>query len=96
MEMNNINNPQTPAKPDNYLAFAIVSTILFFAPTGIVAIVKASQVDSLWAAGKYEEALAMSASAKKFSKISLFIGLGILGFFTLFYIAYFFMILMIL
>lgn len=96
MEMNNFNNPQTPAKPDNYLAFAIVSTVLFFAPTGIVAIVKASQVDSLWSEGKYEEALAMSASAKKFSKISLFIGLGILGFFTLFYIAYFFIILMIL
>ena len=38
----------TPVRPDNYLAFAIVSAILFFPPTGIVAIVKAAQVDSLY------------------------------------------------
>lgn len=79
MEMNNINNSQAPAKPANYLAFAIVSTILFFVPTGIVAIVKASQVDSLWAEGKYEEAWAMSAQARKFSRISLFVFLGIIA-----------------
>ena len=77
--MNNINNSQAPAKPANYLAFAIVSTILFFVPTGIVAIVKASQVDSLWAEGKYEEAWAMSAQARKFSRISLFVFLGIIA-----------------
>ena len=91
MEMNNINNSQAPAKPANYLAFAIVSTILFFVPTGIVAIVKASQVDSLWAEGKYEEAWAMSAQARKFSRISLFVFLGIIA---LYVTIYFFVFLM--
>ena len=85
MEMNNINNSQAPAKPANYLAFAIVSTILFFVPTGIVAIVKASQVDSLWAEGKYEEAWAMSAQARKFSRISLFVFLGIIALYVTIY-----------
>lgn len=96
MEMNNINNSQAPAKPANYLAFAIVSTILFFVPTGIVAIIKASQVDSLWAEGRYEEAWAMSASAKKFSMISLYIGLGIFALFILFYVFYFVFIMLLL
>ncbi len=76
---------QSPARPDNYLAFAIVSAILFFLPTGIVAIVKASQVDSLYNRGMYEEAEEMSRSARKFARISMFVGIGIIAFYILFY-----------
>lgn len=72
--------PERP-RPDNYLAFAIVMTILFFVPTGIVAIVKAAQVDSLYNQGRYEEAEAMSLAARKFSRISLWVGIGIIAFY---------------
>lgn len=75
----------TPTRPDNYLAFAIVSAIIFFPPTGIVAIVKAAQVDSLYDRGRYEEAEAMSLSARKFARISLFVGIGIIAFYILLY-----------
>ena len=84
MEMNNQPTP-TRVKPDNYLAFAIVSTILFFVPTGIIAIIKASKVDSLWIEGKYDEAEAMSAQARKFSRISLFVFIGIIALYVTIY-----------
>ena len=38
-------------KPDNYLVWAILSTVFCCLPLGIVAIVKASKVDALWAQG---------------------------------------------
>lgn len=79
----------TPVKPDNYLAFAIVSAILFFPPTGIVAIVKAAQVDSLYNQGKYEEAEAMSLAARKLARISMFVFIGIIIFYILFYVMIF-------
>jgi uncharacterized membrane protein YhaH (DUF805 family) len=75
-------------RPDNYLAFAIVMTILFFPPTGIVAIVKAAQVDSLYNQGRYEEAEAMSLAARKFSRISLWVGIGIIALYALLYFLY--------
>ncbi len=75
-------------RPDNYLAFAIVMTILFFVPTGIVAIVKAAQVDSLYNQGRYEEAEAMSLAARKFSRISLWVGIGIIALYVLLYFLY--------
>ena len=79
--------PERP-RPDNYLAFAIVMTVLFFPPTGIVAIVKAAQVDSLYNQGRYEEAEAMSLAARKFSRISLWVGIGIIALYALLYFLY--------
>ena len=43
-------------KPDNFLPWAIVSTVLCCLPFGIVAIVYASKVDTLWYAQKQAEA----------------------------------------
>lgn len=45
-----------PPKPDNYLAWSILATIFCCLPFGIVAIVKSSQVDSLWTTGNYDAA----------------------------------------
>ena len=42
-----------PVKPDNFLPWAIISTILCCLPFGIVAIVYATQVDSYWFSGNY-------------------------------------------
>ena len=44
---------ETPTqKPDNNLVWAILSTVLCCMPLGIVAIIKATSVDTLWTAGK--------------------------------------------
>lgn len=57
----------TPKKPDNYLVWAILSTLLCCMPFGIVAIIKATQVDTYWANGNYDEAYAAADSAKKWT-----------------------------
>ena len=67
---------QTP--PRNYMIFAIVSAVLFCVPCGIVAIVYASKVNSLWYRGCYEEAKAAAQEAKNWSFNGLFIYLLIL------------------
>ena len=53
-------------KPDNYLIWAILTTILCCLPLGIVAIVYSSKVDTLWSAGD---------KSKLFSILSLVIGI---------------------
>ena len=65
-------NTSTPQKPDNYLVWAILSTLLCCLPFGIVAIIKATQVDTYWAHGNYEDAIASANAAKKWT----FIGAG--------------------
>lgn len=80
--------PQNPVynapmqKPDNYLVWAILCTVLCCIPLGIVAIVYAARVDSLWSEGRYEEAVNSSNKAKKFTIIGAIISvvLGILYF----------------
>lgn len=66
-----------PAKPDNYLWLGIVTTILCCLPFGIVSIVYASKVDSLWLAGHYEEALDSSSKAKTWGYVSGGVGLAV-------------------
>ncbi len=66
--MENYNN--IPAqKPDNNLVWAILTTVLCCMPLGIVAIIKASSVDSLWAGGHHQEAIEAAAAAKKWAMI---------------------------
>jgi heme/copper-type cytochrome/quinol oxidase subunit 2 len=66
---------QQPAAqpPDNYLVWSILATVLCFPITGIVAIVKAASVNGLWAQGRYQEAQAAAASAKKWVRWSVII-----------------------
>lgn len=61
-------------KPNTNLVWAILSTLFCCLPLGIVAIVKASQVDTLWFCGKYSEAIAAAESAKKWSIIAAVVG----------------------
>ena len=58
-------------KPDNFLAWAIVSTILCCLPFGIVAIVYASQVDTYWFAGDHEAARRSSKRARTWTWVSV-------------------------
>ncbi|WP_346699390.1 CD225/dispanin family protein [uncultured Alistipes sp.] len=58
-------------KPDNFLAWAIISTILCCLPFGIVAIVYASQVDSYWFAGNHEAARRSARNARTWTWVSV-------------------------
>lgn len=66
-----------PSRPSSYLALAIISTIFCCLPTGIVSIVYAAKVNSLYASGNYDEATKASKTAKTWGLIS--VGLGLLG-----------------
>src|SRR6266702_1849769 len=61
--------------PPNHLARAIVA-IFFFWPLAIAAIVKATQVDSMWSRGDYYGAQAASDSARKYANICFFISIA--------------------
>lgn len=53
-----------PIKPENYLVWAILSTIFCFFPFGIVAIVMAAGVDDAYNRGDYEAAQQKSKKAR--------------------------------
>ena len=59
--------PAPPPMPDNYLALAIISTIFCCLPFGVVSIVYATQVESLYLQGRYEEAVDKSNKAFKWA-----------------------------
>jgi hypothetical protein len=79
------NNTNMPAKPDNYLVWAILSTVFCCLATGIESIIYSSKVNEAYAGGNYEEALKASKNAKMW----LLIGAGISVLFWILYIAIF-------
>lgn len=69
------NSPhELTAKPNNYIIWAILSTILCCVPFGIVSIVYASKVNILWRSGRYNEAKEASENAKGWALFSFAIG----------------------
>ncbi|GLW97365.1 CD225/dispanin family protein [Microtetraspora sp. NBRC 16547] len=54
-----------PTPPNNHLVMAIITTVLCCLPLGVVSIVFATQVNSKWAMGDFQGAMAASESAKK-------------------------------
>ncbi len=64
-------------KPNNYLALAIISTILCCLITGIVSIIYSSQVNTKYDAGDYEGALAASKNAKLWGLIGIIGGIAV-------------------
>ena len=75
---------QTQLPPSNYLAFAIVSTILCCLPFGIVSIIYAAQVNSKWAAGDFEGAKNSSKNAKTWAWVSFGVALLVLAIYMFF------------
>lgn len=59
--------PAPPPMPDNHLVWAILSTIFCCLPFGVVSIVYAAQVESLYLQGRYEEAVDKSNKARKWA-----------------------------
>lgn len=73
----------TEIKPDNWLVWSILSTVLCCLPLGIVAIVYSSKVDGLWLAGHRDEARAAASQARLFCWISFGLGLAALIFYLI-------------
>jgi hypothetical protein len=61
-------------EPDNYLVWAILTTVLCCVPLGIVSIVYSTKVSGLWAQGRYAEAQSAANSAKKWAIIAAITG----------------------
>lgn len=76
MEQNHSSQNLTETKPNNYLAWSIIVTVLCCLPLGIPAIVNSNKVDKLWNSGDKIGAYKAATKAKMFCFISL--GLGIL------------------
>ena len=70
----------TGTKPNNYLPWAIASTILCCLPLGVASIVYAAQVNSKWNAGDVVGANDASVKAKKFAIASAVVGVLVLAF----------------
>lgn len=58
-------------KPNNNMALAIFTTICCCLPLGIVAIIKANNVDSLYAMKQYDAAIMAANESKKWSYIGI-------------------------
>jgi len=76
--------PPVP-KPDNYLVWAILSTICCCLPFGIVSIVYAAKVDGLYSGGQYQQAREASENAKKWAIISAVVGIAVSVVYLIFY-----------
>ncbi|MDY4409703.1 MAG: CD225/dispanin family protein [Prevotella sp.] len=72
-----MNNEMVNSRPDNYLVWAILSTVLCCLPFGIVSIVYAAKVNGLYAAKQYDEAETASKNAKKWAIIAAVSGVVI-------------------
>ncbi|KAA1251276.1 CD225/dispanin family protein [Mycobacterium simiae] len=78
--------PGYAQEPDNYLVWAILATVLCCLPFGIVSIVYSTKVSGLWAQGRYAEAQAASANAKKWAIISAIVGAVLAVIFAVLYV----------
>jgi len=81
--------PNYGPPPDNNMVWAILSTVLCCLPLGVVAIVKANQVHTLWFQGFHAEAQKAASEARKWAMWSA-ISTGI---FLLLYVIIFFVVL---
>lgn len=58
-------------KPNNNMALAVITTVCCCLPLGIVAIIKANSVDSLYMMKQYSAAINAANEAKKWSIIGI-------------------------
>lgn len=73
-------NEIPPLKPSNWLWQSIVATVLCCLPFGVVGIVYAARVDSLYYNRRYDEAEASARKAKTWTLVSVVAGLVYLVF----------------
>ncbi len=68
-------NQVQPPMPESNMVLAILTTVCCCLPLGIVAIIKANSVSSLYAMHQYDAAVAAANDAKKWSYIGIAISL---------------------
>ena len=78
-----------PPAPDNYLVWAILSTVLCCLPLGIVSIVYAAQVNDKWLRGDVAGAMESSRKAKQFATWSAIVHVGLLALVLVVYVGFF-------
>ena len=78
---------EIPPCPKTWLAESILVTIFCCLPFGIVGIVNAAKISTLFAEGRYDEAEHASRQAGMWTKIGFWVGLGC-GVVYLIWIAY--------
>ena len=72
-------SPVTEAPPKNWLVESILVTFLCCLPLGIVAIINATKVESLWISGQRDASVRASQEAGKWVKIGFFTGIIVIG-----------------
>lgn len=58
--------PDLGPPPDNKLVWAVLSAVLCL-PLGVLAVVRSTEVNGLWARGQYDAARRSAADAEKFA-----------------------------
>lgn len=71
-------------KPDNYLVWAILETVMLCMPLGIAAILYSNKVDTMWLMGDHQGAV----DAAKMTKKLLIIGACVAAAFWILYIVF--------
>lgn len=70
-------NQPTMPKPGNNMVLAVLTTVLCCLPLGVVSIIYASKVDSLYNAGDYDGAVSAAKSARTWALVGLIGGIVI-------------------
>jgi len=84
--MESSSQSQVPdVKPKNWLVESILATIFCCMPFGIAGIVFATQVNSKYESGDYAGALQASKEAGKWTRISFWIGIGVIVAWAIFF-----------
>ena len=66
-----------PSRPDSNLVWAILSTVFFCLPLGLVGVYYSMKVDTLYLQGKYEEAQAMAKKSMNWSIAGCITGIAL-------------------
>ncbi|MBQ8674295.1 MAG: CD225/dispanin family protein [Bacteroides sp.] len=66
------------------MVWAILCTVLCCLPLGIVAILKSTSVERLWAQGQHEAAIKAAQDAKKFSIIGAIVSVVLVALYMMF------------
>ncbi len=75
--------PIPETAPKNWLVESILVTILCCLPLGIVGIIHATKVETLWNTGQRAEAIKASQEAAKWVKIGFIVGIVVIGIYML-------------
>lgn len=75
-----------PMRPKSWLVESILVTILCCLPFGIVGIINAAKVNSLYDQGLYEKSVKVSANAKRWTMFGFLIGIAYLIFVVIMYL----------